>query len=231
MYAMEADSAGGGESFSGPDGIRERKRLLRRRMRALLRDFCADREACRRMSAAILETFVASSLFRDAPEIFGFLPLPQEVDLRAVFQAAFEAGKKVAVPRVSRRPDGTEAGEMDFYYLTADLPPERQTAAGAFGIPEPDAGAERADRTRIPASAVILTPALAFSRRGARLGRGGGFYDRYLSALSAFSPRGVPRPVVCGVCFSCQIADDIPLEPHDFSADFLLCETGLFRAG
>lgn len=55
---------------------------------------------------------------------------------------------------------------------------------------------------------LVLVPGLAFTSHGLRLGRGGGFYDRALSALS-------PRALALGICFSFQLLEELPVETHD----------------
>lgn len=60
---------------------------------------------------------------------------------------------------------------------------------------------------------VLLVPGLAFSLKGERLGRGKGFYDRYLESFSG---------VTVGVCFDFQIKEFIPLESHDKKVDFVI---------
>jgi 5-formyltetrahydrofolate cyclo-ligase len=54
---------------------------------------------------------------------------------------------------------------------------------------------------------LIVAPALAYDRRGNRLGRGGGYYDRFISRHSG--------ALVCGLAFDGQLLDDLPAEPHD----------------
>lgn len=68
----------------------------------------------------------------------------------------------------------------------------------------------------------ILVPGLAFSKRGDRLGRGGGFYDRYLALMpdSAFR---------LGLCFSSQIVAEIPMQPHDQRVHAVITEDGLLN--
>ena len=81
---------------------------------------------------------------------------------------------------------------------------------GRFGVREPAAG---------PASAqldLILVPGLAFTADGSRLGRGAGFYDRFLSAIPATT-------VKIGVCFEFQRVSEIPQESHDVKMDAVVC--------
>lgn len=55
---------------------------------------------------------------------------------------------------------------------------------------------------------VVLVPGLAFTRDGGRLGRGGGFFDRFLAHRT-------PRAAKVGVCFNFQIVPSLPLESQD----------------
>ena len=66
----------------------------------------------------------------------------------------------------------------------------------------------------------IIVPGLAFTKGGQRLGRGGGYYDRYLAALP-------PTTHKIGVCFALQIVDALPIEHHDQKMDVVITEEGL----
>jgi 5,10-methenyltetrahydrofolate synthetase len=66
---------------------------------------------------------------------------------------------------------------------------------------------------------VILVPGLAFGRNGARLGRGAGFYDRFLNAH--------PHALRAGVAFSDQVLDSLPEDPHDQRMDIVLTDAGM----
>jgi len=61
----------------------------------------------------------------------------------------------------------------------------------------------------------LLVPGLAFSFKGERLGRGGGYYDRYLE---------INIPVRIALTYSALICDNIPIEPHDALMDFIITE-------
>jgi 5-formyltetrahydrofolate cyclo-ligase len=81
---------------------------------------------------------------------------------------------------------------------------------GRLGIREPvgEASPGRLD--------LIVVPGLAFTANGNRLGRGGGFYDRFLSTI--------PGPTVkVGVCFAFQLLLEIPVESHDIKVDAVVC--------
>ncbi len=67
---------------------------------------------------------------------------------------------------------------------------------------------------------VIILPGLAFSKSGERLGRGKGFYDKYLSNFSG---------VKVGVCFSDQLEEEIPTESHDIVLDYIVTENEIIN--
>jgi 5-formyltetrahydrofolate cyclo-ligase len=67
---------------------------------------------------------------------------------------------------------------------------------------------------------VILVPGLSFTRKGERLGRGKGFYDRALEESSALK---------IGIAFSHQIERSIPTDPHDELMDFIVTEKEIIK--
>lgn len=87
-----------------------------------------------------------------------------------------------------------------------------------FGFEQPTAGAEE-----IPADDVdvVLVPGLAFGRDGRRLGRGAGYYDRFLARLDADK---------VALTTSERVRPDLPLEPHDVLVDWIATEDGVFAA-
>ena len=85
---------------------------------------------------------------------------------------------------------------------------------GAFGIMEP-CGELFTDYEAID---VAIIPGMAFDRHGNRLGRGKGYYDRFLPLLPT-------RVFKIGVCFPFQLLDDIPMEEHDIKMDVVFFGT------
>ena len=83
-----------------------------------------------------------------------------------------------------------------------------QMERGAFGIAEPQADAP-ADPAEID---FILVPGTAFTSGGARMGRGRGYYDKYMSQAGF-------RAYKAGVCYPHQLVDELPVEPHDILVD------------
>lgn len=127
-----------------------------------------------------------------------YAPLPDEVDVSAL---ACGLDCRVVLPRVGDGEDGTP--DMEFFDFA-----EGELSSGAYGIMEPSGN--------VPCVAkdidFMVVPGVAFASDGRRLGRGKGYYDRYLS-------REGFRAYCVGVCFDCQLREDIPFEPHDRRVD------------
>ena len=71
---------------------------------------------------------------------------------------------------------------------------------------------------------VVVSPGLAFDRRGHRLGYGGGYYDRYLARLHAHASR-------VGIGFAVQLLDEVPAEETDQPVDVVVTDRGVIRVG
>lgn len=92
------------------------------------------------------------------------------------------------------------------------LPPG-QLALGRWGIWEPtDEAPLLSDYSRLD---LVVVPGVAFSSDGKRLGRGKSFYDRFLPL--------VPRAAFVGVCYPCQVVEQIPADPWDIGMDIVCC--------
>ena len=149
----------------------------------------------------IFTTIEQNSAFHNAQCIALFASMKDEVPTDYALKAWLKMGKHIVVPRV-------EGDIMRFY----DYSPDRMQT-GAFGIEEPIGDRE------IPAEDIdlIIVPARAFTLRGERLGRGGGFYDKYMS-LNGF------RAYKIGIAFSAQIFDTLPCDAHDIKVDEVVTE-------
>jgi 5-formyltetrahydrofolate cyclo-ligase len=158
------------------------------------------------------------------PVVLLFLSIKGEIDTGPLLDLAFRGGKKVFVPRV-------EGENLRFCRIASPAGP---WVPGAFGIREPPAAETEAP---VP-PALILVPGLAFDREGRRLGRGGGFYDRFLARLGKEGPNpagpdgtaagarenaaGKAGYTVIGLCLDRQVVDRVPVDEHDRKMDALL---------
>jgi 5-formyltetrahydrofolate cyclo-ligase len=137
--------------------------------------------------------------------VSAFLAMSGEIDLSPLFTRL--PGWRWVLPRVE--PDKT------LTFRDRDVPRERH----AFGMEQPiDMGPVVA----VSQIDLFLTPGLAFDRRGGRLGNGGGFYDRVLSAKRKDA-------VSVGITVERRVVGVVPMQGHDQRVDWLATETGVTR--
>src|SRR5438445_6250205 len=179
------------------------KAALRRQIRELLASITkAQRIAASAKTCALLKSQI---LWKEAESILFFAPLPEELDVWPLLSEALEAGKVAALPFFSAVANSYVACQVK------DL--ARDLKVGQFGIREP---ADRCEKLPLKRLDLILVPGVAFDLPGRRLGRGRGFYDRLLAAISG---------IRCGVAFDEQIVGELPAEPHDARVNCILTPT------
>ena len=141
-------------------------------------------------------------LLADTNTIVAYYSLPDEVDTHSFIDELIAEGKTVYLPKVISDEDMVLCR-----YTGAESLKE-----GAFGIMEPVGAQIFADE----AIDVVLVPGMAFDGDGNRLGRGKGYYDRFLKTLA------VPRPQLIGVCFDFQKVEVVPTESTDVKVDVVV---------
>lgn len=146
--------------------------------------------------------------------VLGYMSFGAEFATDAWLGKARRDGKEVWLPRVNRH-----TKQLDLYKV-GDL--QRDVAPGAWDIPEPVA--ERCKRMdELEKIDFILLPGVAFGRDGARLGYGGGFYDKLLARIES---RRKNMPVLGAAAFAMQVIEGIPMESYDRRVEWLLTEHG-----
>ena len=189
---------------SEPDA---RKAALRQEMLRLRAGISGPAHA--RHSRAAQERILTLDAWQAATEILCYCAVRSELDTRLLLEDAWARGVRLLLPRCVP----TQPGVMDVACAcdAADLQP------GAFNIPEPDPARCPAVGACTPDVAVL--PGVAFDRAGRRLGYGGGYYDRLLTA-------GQARPGLCiGLCFSVQLVDALPADPWDAPVHVIVTES------
>jgi len=147
-------------------------------------------------STTICERVQRLELFQRARVVMLYAPLTDEPQIVPLALHALSRGKTLLLPRINRI-DKVMTGA-----LVQSWPGDMERDPMGFLTPRFDA------LTYDPASIhFILVPGVAYSLTGVRLGRGGGYYDRFLPQVS------IDRRV--GVCFRCQMVEQAPLLPHD----------------
>jgi len=170
------------------------KKELRRMIR-LKKEAMTEAEILNK-SRDLTEKFLKTEEYLNAKTIYGYLSYNQEVRTEEILRNALRDGKRVAVPKVFN-------DEMRFIYIS-DL---EQIAPGYKGIPEPIADRPIAE----DGCALVLMPGLAFDPNGARMGYGGGFYDKFLSRE--------PSHKTVALCYDFQVLDILPTEEFDIPVD------------
>ncbi len=141
-----------------------------------------------------------------------YMPLATEVDLTTAAMRCFQAGKTVCVPKVDwnrRDMSAVEVSTFDDHVMDID----------EHGLRSPR------DSQPLPPRSIdlVVVPGLAFDTHGNRLGRGGGFYDRFLSRLR----HGATS---VGLAFDFQIVDTVPADERDVSVDLVVTDRRLISA-
>jgi 5-formyltetrahydrofolate cyclo-ligase len=188
--------------------FRSVKRQLRRQFAARMPG--ADEQDA--FSRRIWEQIFTLPAFCHARTVMTYLDFRGEVRTRMFLPKMWRRGKTVLAPFC--------LGE-DLGLFVLESPDE--LSPGAWGIPEPrpelrGATGKRAEPESID---VALIPGAAFDRRGGRLGRGKGFYDRFL-------PRLRPEALKVGLAFECQLTPEVPLSPQDVRVDLVITEAGVY---
>ena len=180
------------------------KKELRRYIREQKRHFTPQQLG--EMSLGIMSSLLSNSHIQKADAILMYHSLPDEVDTHSALGQLLAMGKKVLLPKV------VSETEMTIHEYTGQ---DSLQPSEPYGILEPTTPEFSIVNCQL--SIVIVVPGMAFDRQGHRLGRGKGYYDRFLSRI--------PNIYKIGVCFPFQLIDKVPFEPTDILVDEVL--TGL----
>lgn len=170
-------------SSSPKSEVRSRIRRLRRGL---------DAAEKRRMDEQIMEKLFAMKELSEAEVVYSYMSYGGEVDTIGLMEKLRQQGRRVAVPRVE--------GERIRFYLVSQM---EELAPGCKGILEPVQGCEPADDRNAP----VITPGMAFSPAGDRIGYGGGYYDRFFEAE--------PEHIRIAVAYPFQICGELQTEACD----------------
>jgi len=160
-----------------------------------------DARACDHLGAFL----AASSPFR---VVSAYMPIRTEISPLPVMAALVAAGHEVCIPVVQ----GHQMA-LKFARWTADLP----MIPGPFGARIPEV-------PEYLTPDILITPLLAFDRRGFRLGYGGGFYDRTFAEL-----RATGKILAVGFAYAAQEIPEVPTGPFDARLDAVVTEAGTRR--
>lgn len=185
--------------------LKQQKRALRREM-LVRRDAMPQRDRAER-SGRIAERLLALPEVAEARTVMAFSSFGSEVDTEPILDGLIARGVRLCLPRIS-------GGEIE----AVGYRPGEAVITSAFGALEPAAGPVLAD---IELDAVV-TPGVAFDRRGFRVGYGGGYYDRLFR-------RTRPDTFRVAIGFQVQAVEAVPRGTTDLPVDALVTEEGVTR--
>ncbi len=152
---------------------------------------------------AVLEKLESCKEFQAAKRILAYYSLPDELPTIQLL-SKWNKDKEIFLPRVNG----------DFLDIAKFEP--GSTEKGAFSIQEPT----DSELISVDTIDLLIIPAVGYDRKGNRLGRGKGYYDRLLK--DAICPK-------IGIIYSCQLFDEVPTEQHDIPVDIIITEKEIIK--
>jgi len=149
-------------------------------------------------SRRIQKKLVSSEEFRAAGTVMSYIATDIEVDTAYLNKKVLETGKRLVVPIIDKEKQ---------IIIASELRSIEDLVKGPYGIYEP-AGA-LVKRVATDEVDLIVVPAIAFDKKNMRLGRGRGYYDKFIAGIT------VSRTKTVGLAFHFQVVDFLPADPHD----------------
>lgn len=171
------------------------KSQLRKLIKARKRQF--KEEDFRELSLSVMERLKGNAVFKNAETILMYYSLADEVDTHGIIDMLAENGKTVLLPAV------LDDGNMEIRRYAGP----GSLKHGSFSIMEPTGEAFE----EYEAIDVAIIPGVGFDMNGNRLGRGKGYYDRFLARI--------PHAYKIGICFDFQKLAEVPVEDTDIRMD------------
>ena len=188
--------------------VQEEKKWLRSRMKEL--EAGLSERYKKESDRAISSHLLGMPEYLEAETVFCFVGSPREIDTASILRDVLARGKWLCVPLC------TAPGIMETRLITS----LEQLVPGRYpGILEPPA-----DAPAVPVDEIdfAVLPCTTCSRGGQRLGKGGGYYDRFLAHY---------RGGTVLLCREKLLREEIPVEPHDCPVPWVLTERGLYEDG
>ena len=189
------------------DHLKEQKSLLRRQGRARRNDLSPVEHE--RASRAVCHRVLELPVVQEVSAIALFWPMGSEVEIKELWRALGRKHKRIYAPFM--RKNQQSEPELGFSHVKH----ERELSAKKHGFSQPPAELSSAAPGEID---LMVIPALLMTLEGHRLGYGAGFYDRMLLRFK-------PQVKSLFIGFECQLISELPLEPHDQSADYIVTES------
>lgn len=194
----------------GLASVQERKKVIRDQAHENRR----NQEQKAELSRAICEKFVALPQYAAARTVMFYVDVRTEVRTRDYLATALSHGKRIVVPWCNA------SGELELFWLKSmdDL------AIGMYKILEPKPELRLLPDRQVPVAELdlIMVPGVAFTRDGARMGHGKGYYDKLLEHARPDAP-------LVALAFECQLFPEIPTQEHDVFMDKIITEAAVYE--
>ncbi len=166
----------------------------------------------RRVESAVIVRELKNMTGSEKKIIAIFSPFLDEPNIRPFIEDAIKKENALCIPRAEKH-----GMMMEKIENLDDIEKDEKT-----GIPRAKQGNERINEEHID---IVLVPGRAFTKQGIRLGRGSGGYDRWIQKQRIRNP----ATMYVGVCFDCQVVQEIPHEPHDERVDIVITSTKIYQ--
>ncbi len=147
----------------------------------------------------IFNKLIALREFKEAKTVFTYVSWAEEVDTRKFIKFALKEGKQVFVPKIDLKKK-----QMDIHQIKS----LKELKKGTYNILEPCG-----TMTKKKDFDIIIIPGLGFDRKKNRLGRGGGYFDKFLKNAKGLK---------VALCFKEQICSKVPVQKHDIKINTLI---------
>jgi len=166
------------------------------------------------LSGRVTARILSTTAYVESRTVLAYSSFGSELATGSFADAVLASGRKLVLPRVNR---ATRC--LDLYRVAER---GRDLVASSWGIVEPDPN--RCEPVCPGEVEFVLVPGVAFDPVGARVGYGGGFYDKLFESCFALGS----RPHMLAPAFACQIVDTVPVEAHDIRVDRVVTEADCF---
>lgn len=196
--------------MSGIENVAELKKTIREQAHENRR----NQENKDELSRAICEKFVSLPEYSAARTVMFYVDVRTEVRTRDFLATALTHGKKIVVPWCN------DTGELELFWLKG----MEDLAIGMYKILEPKPELRKLTDRQVSVDELdlIMVPGVAFTREGARMGHGKGYYDKLLEHARPHAP-------LVALAFECQLFPEIPTQPHDVFMDKVITERAVYE--
>lgn len=202
LEKLEDEKMNSEAELSPEELIAREKEALRDKAKGVFSVLAKNQDFLDKRSVKAVEKIVQTEEFQKAKTVLLYSPIAGEVDIRSIVGLP---AKKLGEKKSWVLPRAIGDSRMLFFAFDSfdDLKEEK------YGIQVPKATNNLVKKEELD---FIIVPGVMFTRKGKRLGRGGGYYDRLLSDLKEAGSKST----ALGLCFEELIMEEIPFSEHDF---------------